>query len=614
MPETLTLTPPQLPKRPPRRTYHTATLAPASDALRQFPDFAAQVWIESKELGRTPIHLWGTQRYVLEEIQRGIGDGLRTFYVLKGRQQGISTSNLALDLYWMIRHPGMQGELITDTDDNRTLFKDTLDAMWRHLPRAYSCPRKAHNRAMFSFVNGSRLLYQVAGTRSADTKKASPIGQSRGLNFLHATECGSWADEEQLERLSASLAERHPHRLYVFESTARGYNLWYDMWQDAQHAISIRPIFVGWWRKELNRVEPGSPAYETYWDGKWTGDERIKAKVIQKRYGVDLQPAQVAWWRYTHAEHIKNPATMFQEHPWLPDDAFQAAGDQFISGGRLNLLREQAKQANRPEWYAYTFGATFDTTALDEAQPGHGALRVWEEPIPGALYVLGADPAYGSSDASDRYVASLWRVDGGKLVQVAEYVTPLGASYQFAWVLMHLCGAYGGDVLLILELSGPGVAVWDEVQRLTLYGWGLSAPNYRLMDVFGGIRHYLYRRSDAIHPNLVYQWKTTGPSQKVPLMNKFRDTVERGALLVRSKELADECQSIRQAGDVIEAHGRAKDDRVVAAALAVEGWLTMLIPDLGLTEPGEQPPPADPLGRRVVDFLRDLRKPPAEED
>jgi hypothetical protein len=611
MPDLLTLTPPPtLPKRPPRQVYHNATLASASDALRGFPEFASNLWIESKEFGHTRLKLWGTQDYAIQEIGRGIEDGIRTFYLDKGRQDGLTTGILALDLYWMIKFPGMQADLISDTDDNRNVFKDTLDTMHAGLPKAWSCPKKAHNRAFFSFANRSRLMYQVAGTRKADERKASPIGQSRGLNYIHATECGSWADEEQLERLLASLADIHPHRLYVFESTARGYNLWYDMWKDAQHAVSIRPIFVGFWRNENKRLSPDSAAFKVYWDGRLTGDERTRVKAIKKLYGVEVLPECIAWWRWKHAEHIKDEATMHQEYPWLPEDSFQATGSQFISGGKIAQMHQGLEKSPAGETYAYTFGTTFDTTELHQTNPGRGGLRVWEPHWPGATYVLGADPAYGSSPDSDRYAATLWRVEGGKLVEVAEYVTVLGTAYQFAWVLMHLCGSYGGDVLLVLELSGPGQGVWDEIQRMSYYGWGVSAGNSDLTDVFNSIRHYLYRRTDSLNPNVVYQWKMG--QNKVWLMNKLRDTIERGGLVVRSKELADELAGLRQDGDSIEAHGRAKDDRAISTALAVEGWLTMLVPELGLQEPGEAPPPDTVLGQSVVNFLKELRRPKQE--
>ena len=613
MPEALVLTPPKHPKRAPRSVGHVDTRSQAAlDALTGFPAFCQYLRIESKE-GQDHLDFWGTQQYLIDEIAEGLARGIRTFYVCKGRQQGISTALLALDLYWHLKYPRIQGDLITDTDSNRTLFRDTLDAMWKSLPRARSRRKVAHNRDMFSWKNRSRLMYQVAGVRKSDQSKASPIGQSRGLNFMHGTECGSWADEEQLERLMASLAEHHPYRLYVFESTARGYNLWYDMVMDAKHAVSIKVIFIGWWRKEINRVEPGSPQYETYWDGRLTGDERVKVQAVKKLYGVTVTPEQVAWWRYTHAERIKDPATMNQEHPWLLEDCFQATGTQFLSGGAIRNALESAKASHAAEWYAYTFGTTFDTTELHPAQPGHGQLQVWEEPYPGALYVLGADPAYGSSPASDRYVATLWRVDRNRLIQAAEFVTTMGAGYQFAWVLMHLCGAYGGDVLLVLELSGPGQGVWDEIQRMMYYGWGLSSANYQLQDVFNAIRHYLYRRTDSLTPNVVYQWKMG--NNKPWLMNKFRDACERGGLVVRSEELAEEIKSLRQDGDQIEAHGRAKDDRAIAAALAVEGWLTMLVPEMaGLQEPGEPDPPTTVLGQSVVSFLANLRRAPEEEN
>ena len=47
------------------------------------------------------------------------------FCILKGRQLGITTISLALDLYWHFTHPGLQGTLTTDTEENRDMFRST---------------------------------------------------------------------------------------------------------------------------------------------------------------------------------------------------------------------------------------------------------------------------------------------------------------------------------------------------------------------------------------------------------------------------------------------------------------------------------------------------------
>ena len=94
--------------------------------LKQFYAFCSQLKIETKEQGlRRMDTLLGTQTYVMDEIAKGLEDDIHYFVILKGRQQGITTVTLALDLYWHFIHPGLQGTLTTDTEENREDRKST---------------------------------------------------------------------------------------------------------------------------------------------------------------------------------------------------------------------------------------------------------------------------------------------------------------------------------------------------------------------------------------------------------------------------------------------------------------------------------------------------------
>ena len=69
--------------------------------LQQFYRFCSNLKIETKEEGlRKMDHLLGTQIYVMQEIAQGLEEDIHFFVILKGRQLGITTISLALDLYW----------------------------------------------------------------------------------------------------------------------------------------------------------------------------------------------------------------------------------------------------------------------------------------------------------------------------------------------------------------------------------------------------------------------------------------------------------------------------------------------------------------------------------
>ena len=85
--------------------------------LEQFYAFCRQLKIETKEKGLQKMdRLLGTQTYTMGEIAKGLEDDVHFFVILKGRQLGITTISLALDLYWHFINPGLQGTLKTDTE------------------------------------------------------------------------------------------------------------------------------------------------------------------------------------------------------------------------------------------------------------------------------------------------------------------------------------------------------------------------------------------------------------------------------------------------------------------------------------------------------------------
>ena len=209
--------------------------------LKQFYAFCSQLKIETKEQGLQNLdHLLGTQTYVMDEIAKGLAEEKHFFVILKGRQLGVTTISLALDLYWHYVNAGLNGTLVTDTEENRDMFRGTLSAYMDGLPKEYKIPVLSHNRNSLALKNRSRIFYQVAGLRAKGT-----LGRGKGITYLHGTETSSWGDEEGLASLLASLAETNPKRLYVFESTARGFNMFHDMYVTAKRARTQHAIFCG---------------------------------------------------------------------------------------------------------------------------------------------------------------------------------------------------------------------------------------------------------------------------------------------------------------------------------------------------------------------------------
>jgi hypothetical protein len=575
--------------------------------LNQFYHFCKQLKIETKEQGlRKMDHLLGTQTYVMEEFAKGLEEDVHFFVILKGRQLGITTISLALDLYWHFTHPGLQGTLTTDTEENRDMFRSTLGMYMEGLPKEYRIPLLAHNRNQLSLKNRSRLFYQVAGLRAKGS-----LGRGKAITYLHGTETSSWGDEEGLASLLASLAETNPDRMYIFESTARGFNMFHDMYVTAKRARTQRAIFCGWWRNELYMADPDSQIYKVYWDGRMTGEEKEWVRDIKKLYGFEINSRQLAWWRWKMSEGIKDESLMYQEFPPTEDYAFVMTGTSFFSNARCTDAVKLLKKIHC-DYYRYSFGVNFQDTEVIKSTERLATLKVWEEPVDTAYYVIGADPAYGSSDWADRFCIQVFRVYADGLEQVACFATSELNTYQFAWIIAHLAGAYKNSTLN-LEINGPGQAVINELKNLRRQAAAMgSAMGKDLMDVYANMQNYIWRRNDTLGgmSNSI-GWLTTAAT-KERMLTYMKDFFERGMMDIYDMDTIEEMKTIIRDGGSIEASGRNKDDRVIAAALACAAFAEQVQPRLiaqRITKTvsrtqDEFTPEQLTVGRNVSDYLK----------
>jgi hypothetical protein len=535
--------------------------------------FITKVKVPSKEMIEPgPITLYGAQERFLIELDEALASGQFHAVCLKARQLGMTTILLLLDIFWCHMNPGLQGAIIADTSDNREIFRSTITTMLESLPPGFRIPVKSHNRNALTFANGSRIQYMQAGTG-----KNSGLGRSRAFSFLHASEMGRWGDQKGIDTLKASLATHNPNRLYIWESTALGLNAFYDLFQEAKNDPEQRAFFIGWWSKELYRIEADSSEFQRWWLTNPVLDEleQAMALLIEKDYGHVMQPEQWAWWRKKASTQAES--SLLEEFPWHEDVAWQATGSAFFQGARLTedekFLRERGVGF---EGYRYDLGTNFLTMKCEQVMAGQLAeLRIWERPVKNARYVMGADVAYGRSEKSDNHVISVWRCYADKVVQVAEWNTKIPDTRHMAWVLAHLAGSYR-DCLINLEINGPGIQIMNEMASLRQQ-INLSHLRFDLEASFDSkqaldqARWFLYHRPDSPSSGYVYNW-TTSYRNKPDLMNGFRDRYHTEEVVVRSIPLLGEMKTIVQNGVAIQASGRNKDDRPVAAALACYAW------------------------------------------
>lgn len=589
--------------------------------LAHFLRFCEYLPVASKEYGAPVFILWDSQRFAIEEIFYGFSLGIHDFVILKARQLGLSTLLWAFDLFWLTRF-SLQGMYVADDEANKEIHRDLIGEMYKGLPARWSRgPWRANNRLELVWNStrkwrASRLMWAFANKR-----QEGQLGRSRGCNYIHAEELDSWQDETALASLTATRSDDHPWRAYFWVGTGQGYNQLYELWEQAQSGITSRAIFIGFWRCARYRLTRQQQAlWRVYGAPAPTQEEQEWGAEVQRRYKVKVTKEQLAWWRYTKAEGKGingDEAKMLAEYPWLPEQAFQAAGSAFIGQRTCLQLRLALRQAPLAQTFRYEWGEKFDARGdevLVEVDKADATLTIWEEPSKGGVYIVGADPAYGSGPEADNYALNVWRCFPDALVQVAEYCTPLGPMYQFAWVIAHLGASYGidADDRLILEIGGPGRAVHEELLRMVDYGFGITKNAQKVQDVVGQIQHFIYRRVDTMTGQMAWHFNTT-TELRIQIFEQLRDTVERKALVVRSPSLIEALACLRrQPSGIIEASGVFHaPDLAFAAALSVHCWLQNVVPEIEETVAPLTPPANQPqhTGESVLrSFLGGLRQ------
>lgn len=566
---------------PPRRLPPTRV---APFPRERFLKFCSVLKIQTKDFGLVPMELLGTQTYVLDEICDALERGITTFFILKARQLGMTTFFIALDLFWAFEHNGLLGAFVTHTDQAKALFRNIIKIFFANLPKTHKIKWDQENREMIVLKNGSLLQYLVAGVKE---KQKGGLGRSSANNFIHCTEVAFWGSPDDLNEISATMSAHYPYRMKIEETTANGFNFWEERWREAKDDPTICCIFVGWWRHDHYTFPDDHPWFKIYMpkghDTPLTRLERSRVNDVLKRYGVTITKNQIAWYRHhLESEVGGDQAKMDEQFPWVEEDAFVATGSQFFTAASLTGAQKRARTVPFMP-FKYQLGAHWsETVVISTKDQKRAELRVWEEANPNGHYVIGCDPAYGSSEEADRAVVNVSRCFSDRLVQVAEFVSPTISTYQCAWVLCHLAGYYR-NVMVNLEINGPGEAVFNEVNRLRRETSQMvdrtEARSYDLRYVLTMMRHFLYARSDSMTQALAYQWRTTG-NNKPPMLSSFKDSFELMQYVLNSMPLLDEMKTIIIDGGSIEAEKGKKDDRVIAAALSHEAWRRWVRPKL----------------------------------
>jgi len=555
-----------------------------------FLEFLNYCVIPSKERGVITLggQLYPAQERGLDAIFSGLCRGIHDFKWGKGRQQGISTICRPFSTMWIAMHPGSRGAFLLDTAQHMAEARTEIEFTLANLPAKLKFPSFTSNRYGGRFANGSTVTFLSAGVKQ--TAGGGALGRGQGITMTHASEAGTYNNPEGISSFRKSLAVENPDRLFLWESTGRNVGSdWHQMWTKAKaNDLEEATIFTGWYLVPTHRIRKGTPQFERFGSPEITRDEQRRIQEVKDRYGWEITREQLAWYRketnpFAYAgeeEEVEENEIAYdeyqsREHPWVEEEMFTTDGSNFFSSERLTDVNKTTVSDEYKSW-TYYCGAQFLDMSIEPARTRRDTmLKVWEEPKVEGVYVVAADPAFGANEHNDRSCVQVMRCYADKLEQVAEFASPTVQPHQFAWVIASLMGWYQ-NTRLILEINGPGSAVLHEYSSLkksiTTGYMAKQAEEQGLRNFFANCKAYLYSRPDALVPGQgSIMWKTTGPN-KVGLMERLRDFLTNGGLIVRSRDAIEEMRSITRDGDSIKAEGSDHDDRVLALAFAILCW------------------------------------------
>lgn len=540
----------------------------------------SSVEIDTKEEGRVHVEPWPSQRLVIDGVCKGLEEGVHEFVILKCRQVAITTVCSVIELFWALANPGTQGAIIADRTDNLERLRRIFASLLETLPREWRSGDHQivqNNRNGMAFKNRSVIDLLAAGSNP-------DLGASRALNMAHMTECSLWRSLAGVESLKASLARLNPNRLYLWESVANGFNWFYNHCQQAKQDRHMRFIFVGFWSNPTYSLPKDDPDYRIYWDGHLTDDEVTRARYVRQQYGVTIQPEQIAWWR--RENEYRAEEYMLRHYPWHETECFIASGTGFFPAKRTLELGEALAGGVPYRGYKYVFEEDFlrsrvePVTDTDEAM-----LRVWEPPEPGGVYVVGVDPSGGGGGDANDHAIQVLRCYADIAVQVAEFQSNKPLTYQLAWVLAHLCGAYK-DHMCNLEVTGVGAAIIPEVRNLRqLAERGIlqaEPGTENIINMIGAVRWFLYKRPDTMSgAGNVIAWKTN-VDNKQQTYSELRDSMMLRRLDIRSIRCVKQLQAIVEDEGWLGAGPDTgeNDDLVSAMVLAHHTWVEWKRPGL----------------------------------
>lgn len=459
--------------------------------------------------------------------------------VAKSRQLGVTSFALAYSLYLTHTEADTVCMIMSYSLDTVDIVFKKLKAMYDDLNPSVKIKDVANNRKELILENRSRIICCVCGSKDA--------ARGSTLRYVHLTEVAFMDDDKLKNQLVAIEAALRPDGQMVLESTSKGMNMWFELWMQAvNHESQYKPFFFSWLDDKYlfaKDYEENSEIYKNR-NGRYLIIDDLDEEELALYYKMDGDNNPLAikklMWRRMKITNI-GVEKFRQEYPSNAMESF------IVSGNNIFDLQNVQERLNHID---STHKLELPKNLPSIFRKWKNSIKIWKYPKAGRKYYGGVDT--GEGIGSDNSVISIVDEDG---FQCFEFANNKIKPYEFA-DFVRAVGEYYNTCLLVVEKLSAGHTVVDK----------LYDSNHRYINL------YKYRSYDAKGKMRKKPGFETSLKSRPIIINRFVELFEKGEVCINSKGLLNEMKAFQVDNNgKVQATAGAKDDRVLAFCMALEG-------------------------------------------
>lgn len=471
-------------------------------------------------------------------------------YILKSRQIGISSSCASMVFTKTYCQNNVDSMIIAHDKKRAAKILAMCHLFYAHLPEDLRIPliKSSTTELRWGAINSG--VEVITGGSSNASRGGTPL-------IVQASEIAFYRD---LFGQMGSLEQAVPFipgSIIMLETTANGAGTdAHQLWQAAgEGEVAYQQCFLDWKDDPLEQLPPFSSdlIQAAYLERIFADNPELKGRMEH----YDLSPRQIGYYYETlKYKCYGDELLMCQEYPCDPEEAWISGGTPLFNAQTLGKYRMKCRDG---ELYIpqKNFERIHDLEVdnhLDRTSDKY--IEVWEPPVGGCSYLIGADCAAGFADSD---YGSAFVINRKTMNMVAE-VHGRFEPDEFAKILGSMARCYN-QAIVAPETDGVGLAVLACLQQFyyRIYHW-------RMIDAYGlKITNRLgWSTNSQSRPIMISEGKRLFKDRA-----KWPDTM---GLFIRSKALVDELRTFVVSGmaNRPSASSGCHDDRVMA-------WLITLI-------------------------------------